>query len=312
MSVTEQNYATSTNDEIGLAELFDIIWRGKWLVLAFSVIFAAGSVYYALQLPNIYRAETILSPLGKDGGIQLPGQLSGLASLAGVNLGGLSKGDNTNLALEVMVSREFLSRFIEKHQLLVPLIAAEGWDPDTDSLILDPEKYNLDTQQWVRKPSAYQQVVPTAWEAVKVFKERFTLTRDKASGMVKLTLEHVSPTLAAEWLNKLVHDINEEMRQREMAEAQRSIDYLTEQVRNTVLTDLRTTLFSLIEEQTQTLMLANVRDEYMFRTVDPAVMPEERFKPRRSIIAILGTFGGAFLALLILFVREFSFKGKTR
>ena len=312
MSVTEQNYATSTNDEIGLAELFDIIWRGKWLVLAFSVIFAAGSVYYALQLPNIYRAETVLSPLGKDGGIQLPGQLSGLASLAGVNLGGLSKGDNTNLALEVMVSREFLSRFIEKHQLLVPLIAAEGWDPDTDSLILDPEKYNSDTKQWVRKPSAYQQVVPTAWEAVKVFKERFTLTRDKASGMVKLTLEHVSPTLAADWLNKLVHDINEEMRQREMAEAQRSIDYLTEQVRNTALTDLRTTLFSLIEEQTQTLMLANVRDEYMFRTVDPAVMPEERFKPRRSIIVILGTFGGAFLALLILFVREFSFKGKAR
>lgn len=310
MSVTEQNYATGTNDEIGLAELLDIIRRGKWLVIVFSMIFATGSVYYALQLPNIYRAETVLSPLGKDGGIQLPGQLSGLASLAGVNLGGLSKGDNTNLALEIMVSRDFLSRFIEKHQLLVPLIAAKDWDPVTGQLLIDPELYDTDKQQWVRKPSGYQQVVPTAWEAVNFFKDHFTLTRDKISGMVKLTFEHVSPTLAADWLNKLVHEINEEMRQRELAEAQRSINYLTEQVRNTALADLRTTLFSLIEEQTQTLMLANVREEYMFRTIDPAVMPEERFKPRRSIIVLLATFGGAFLALMILFIREFSFKDK--
>ncbi len=310
MSVTEQNYATSTNDEIGLAELFDIIWRGKWLVLAFSVIFAAGSVYYALQLPNIYRAETILSPLGKDGGIQLPGQLSGLASLAGVNLGGLSRGDNTNLALEIMVSRDFLSRFIEKHQVLVPLLAAESWEPDTQDIKIDPKLYDVDSKRWIRKPRANQQIVPTYWEAVKSFKKVFNVNRDKVSGMVKVTFDHVSPVFAADLLNKLVHDINEEMRQRELSEAQRSISYLTEQVNNTSLADLRTTLFELIEEQTKTLMLANVREEYMFRTVDPAVAPEEKHSPKRALIVVLATFAGGFLALLILFIREFSFKDK--
>lgn len=309
MSVSEQNYPT-TNDEIGLAELFDIVWRGKWLVIVLSAFFAVGSVFYSLQLPNIYRAETVLSPLGKDGGIQLPGQLSGLASLAGVSLGGLSKGDNTNLALEIMVSRDFLSRFIEKHQLLVPLLAAEGWNPDSGELIIDPELYDVTSQQWVRKPKPQQQVVPTYWEAVKAFKDIYRVNRDKTSGMVKVTFDHVSPVLAADWLNKLVHDINEEMRQRELGEAQRSIDYLTEQVNTTALADLRSTLFELIEEQTKTLMLANVREEYMFRTVDPAVVPEEKHSPKRALIVVLATFAGGFLALLILFIREFSFKDK--
>lgn len=308
MTTDSQNYRTSEGGEIGLAELFTIIWRGKWLIIAFSAIFAAGSVFYALSLPNLYRAETILSPLGKDGGMQLPGQLSGLASLAGVNLGGLSRGDNTNLALEIMNSRDFLARFIEKHNVLVPLIAAKGWDAGSNTVIIDAEMYDETSQQWIRLPSSTRQTIPTAWEAVKAFKKSFQVSRDKASGMVNVSFVHVSPYLATKWLNSLVHDINEEMRQREQSEAQRSIDYLTEQVKNTTLTDLRTTLFALIEEQTKTLMLANVREEYMFRTVDPAVVPEERFAPRRSIIVLVSTFAGGFLALLILFIREFSFK----
>lgn len=310
MSEIQDVSFSSENDEIGLAELFDIIWRGKWLLILISAVFAVGSVIYSLQLPNIYRAETVLSPLGKDGGMQLPGQLSGLASLAGVNLGGLSRGDNTNLAMEIMVSRDFLARFIDKHQLLVPLIAAKGWEPSSNTLTIDPKVYDVASKQWIRKPSANQQTVPTSWEAVKVFKKIYNINRDKLSGMVKVNVDHVSPVLAAEWLNKLVHDINEEMRHREQSEAQRSIEYLTEQVNTTTLNDLRSTLFALIEEQTKTLMLANVREEYMFRTVDPAIVPEEKYGPRRAIIVILSTFLGGVLGLVILFVREFSFKGK--
>jgi uncharacterized protein involved in exopolysaccharide biosynthesis len=310
MSGIQDDAYPSVHDEIGLAELFDIIWRGKWFLIAVSAVFAVGSVIYSLQLPNIYRAETVLSPLGKDGGMQLPGQLSGLASLAGVSLGGLSGGDNTNLAMEIMVSRDFLARFIDKHQLLVPLIAAKDWEPSSNTLHIDPEIYDTASKQWVREPKANQQIIPTSWEAVNEFKEIYNINHDKVSGMVEVNIDHVSPILAAEWLNKLVHDINEEMRHREKIEAQRSIEYLTEQVNNTALNDLRTTLFALIEEQTKTLMLANVREEYMFRTVDPAVVPEEKHGPSRAIIVIISTFGSGIFALFILFVREFSFKGK--
>ncbi|MEP7947325.1 Wzz/FepE/Etk N-terminal domain-containing protein, partial [Vibrio parahaemolyticus] len=44
-------------DEIDLRELFKALWKGKWIIIATTFIFAIGSVLYALSLPNIYKAD---------------------------------------------------------------------------------------------------------------------------------------------------------------------------------------------------------------------------------------------------------------
>ena len=56
---TVQNQQLS-NDEIDLVQIAKIIWRGKWIVCIFTIIFAIGSVYYAKSLPNIYRSEALV------------------------------------------------------------------------------------------------------------------------------------------------------------------------------------------------------------------------------------------------------------
>jgi hypothetical protein len=67
-------------------------------------------------------------------------------------------------------------------------------------------------------------------------------------------------------------------------------------------------LFSLIEEQTKTVMLGNVRDEYVFKTIDPAVVSELKEKPKRAIIVVVATFVvgmfSIFIVLLISFIRK--------
>ncbi|MEP8095299.1 Wzz/FepE/Etk N-terminal domain-containing protein, partial [Vibrio parahaemolyticus] len=50
-------------DEIDLRELFKALWKGKWIIIATTFIFAIGSVLYALSLPNIYKADALLSKL---------------------------------------------------------------------------------------------------------------------------------------------------------------------------------------------------------------------------------------------------------
>jgi len=59
------------DDEIDLLELWNVIWRGKWLIIAITAVFAVGSVIYALSLPDIYRTELLLAPVEKetDGGL---------------------------------------------------------------------------------------------------------------------------------------------------------------------------------------------------------------------------------------------------
>ena len=296
------------DDEIDLRELFAAIWQGKWIIAAVTSLFTVAAVFYALSLPNIYKSEALLAPVSKDAGLKIPGQLGGLAALAGVNLGGLGGGDKTGLAMEIIKSREFLGRFIEKHDLFIPVMAAEGWSRSNNSLVIDDDIYDVNTKQWVREVKPPFQPKPSLLEVHEDLLELFAIAQDKTSGMVKLSVEHYSPYLAKTWADELIKAINDEMRQRELSEAQRSIAYLNSQIEQTSIADVRTMLYSLIEEQTKTVMLANVRDEYVFKTVDPAVVAEKKAKPARVLIVILAFMLGSLLSMMFVLVRYFSGK----
>jgi len=303
MSVQENAIPSRVaDDEIDLRELFAIIWRGKWIIIATTLVFAVASVFYTLSLPNVYKSEVLLSPVIDDGSLKIPGQLGGLAALAGVNLGGAGGGDKTALALEILKSREFIGRFIEQNDLYVPIMAAKGWNRAENQLLIDQETFDTTSQQWLREVKLPFEAKPSAQETFDKFKKLFAVTQDKSSGMVKLSIEHYSPILAKQWVDKLVIAINEEMRQRELAEAERSIAYLNNQIAQTTIADIRTMLFSLIEEQTKTVMLANVRDEYVFKTVDPAIIPELKAKPKRALIVIVAVILAGMLSVFAVLI----------
>ena len=300
----QQNVA---NDEIDLRELFKAIWQGKWIIIAATAVFAVASAYYALSLPNIYKSETILAPVTEDASLKIPGQLGGLAALAGVSLGG-GGADKTALALEVLKSRDFLGRFIEKHDLFIPVLAAEGWNSTDNSLVIDDEIYDVNTKQWVRDVKPPFAAKPSLFEAHKKFMQLLDVYQDATTGMISLSVKHYSPFLAQQWVTLLVRDINGEMRGRELTEAQNSINYLTEQIEKTNISDVRTMLFSLIEEQTKTLMLANVRQEYVFNTIDGAIVPEEKDSPKRFLIILLFTVVGGFFATVFVILSNAFFR----
>lgn len=300
--------AVMQDDEIDLRELFSAIWRGKWVVITSTVVFAVLSVAIALYLPNIYKSEVLLAPAEEQqqGGLAgLAGQFGGLASLAGINIGG-GGSDKTTLALQVLQSREFIKTFIEKHDVLVPLMAAKGWNRDSNTLIWDTDVYDPDTQNWVRKVKAPFKPKPSAQEAYKQFiKEILSTSQDKETGMVTVSISFYSPEIAHQWATWLVEDLNEVMRQRDMDEAKKSIKYLDEQISKTNLTDLRAMLYQLVEQQTKTLMFAEVREEYVFKTVDPAIAPETAAKPRRILLCVMGTLVGGMLGVMLILVFYF-------
>lgn len=307
MSIKRNSTHSTVDDEIDLRELFAALWQGKWIIIATTFMFAIAAVFYALSLSNIYKSEALLAPVTEDSGMRIPGQLGGLAALAGVNLGN-GGSDKTTLAIEVLKSRDFIGRFIEEHDLFIPVMAATGWDRVQDSLIINEDIYNVDAASWVRKTKAPFTAKPSSQETYAEFMKLFSVSQDTSNGMVRFSVEHYSPYLAKQWVDKLVTAINEEMRQRELSEAQRSINYLNEQIAQTNLADARTMLFSLIEEQTKTLMLANVRSEYVFKTVDPAVVAERKSKPMRALIVVLAVIIGGMLSVLLVLVRYFNRK----
>lgn len=295
---------TRSDDEIDLRELFSAIWKGKWLIIVISCISAVIAVIYALSLPNIYKSEALLAPAAEQKSAGLSGQLGGLAALAGVSLGSGAGVDKTALAIEVIKSRDFLGRFIEQRIQLQDLMAVKSWDLSTNTLYYETELYDPQQQKWLRDVKPPRQAKPSAQEAYKKLLELLTVNQDPTTGMVKLSIEHISPYIAQSWVQMLIADLNLEMKKRDIDEAEKSIAYLQQQITQTTIADLRTALYSLIEEQTKTLMLANVRDEYVFKIIDTPLVPEEKMGPARAMLVILITFLGGFVGIVAAILRQ--------
>ncbi|PWW37678.1 LPS O-antigen subunit length determinant protein (WzzB/FepE family) [Idiomarina loihiensis] len=308
-----QRHSDYQDDEIDLRELFGIIWQGKWWIIAITFVFAVGSVIYSLSLPNIYKSEATLAPTeeASGGGLsQMAGQLGGLASLAGVNLGG-GNTDKTTIALEILKSRAFIKGFVEKYDILPELMAVEEWNRGS-GVVFNNELYNPDTKEWVREVEPPKQPEPSSWEYVKVFRESvLEVSKDDTTGLVTIAVNHQSPEVAEQWVVWLIEEINNHMRERDIQEAQRSLEYLDKELQSTSLSDMQQVFYQLIEKQTQTIMLANVRPEYIFQTLDPAVVPEQKAKPSRALICIIGTFLGGFLSVGFVLVRNI-FRKETK
>ncbi|AVF76119.1 LPS O-antigen length regulator [Vibrio alginolyticus] len=298
------------DDEIDLRELFGALWKGKWTIIVTTFIFAIGSLLYALSLPNIYKADALLAPAesSNSGGLsKMAGQLGGLAALAGVNLGA-SESSQTDLAVQVMKSRQFVEAFINKHELLVPLMAAKGWDLANNKLILDQDLYDPSTGEWLREPNGLRGAIPTAQEVYEVFnRDVLSVGQDKENGLYTISIKNYSPYLAQQWVNWLIEDINKVMRERTIAETSQNLDYLNTQLQKTAVADMQNTFYKLIEEQTKSLMLAEVQEEFIFKVVDPAVVPELKDGPKRALICVLGTLLGGMLGVAFVLVR-FAFR----
>lgn len=300
---------TDYDDLIDLKVVFDIVWRAKFVIIVITSLFAVVSIAVALILPNQYKAtvtvvpteSTSLSSLGR-----LASQFGGLASLAGINVGSDAGIDKSVMAMELVESWDFLHNFITDNSLEVEVFAAKGWNRATDQLVIDVDLYDVSTGKWVRDIDLDEGETahPSSWELYEELRDRITVNQDPSTGLVTISVEYYSPVIAKEWVDMLVQAINSHLRVRDRDEASKSIEYLKQQIDQTSLAEMRNVFYQLVEEQTKNLMLTEVSDEYVFSTLSPARVPEEKSWPNRALICIGGTVLGFILAILIVLLRN--------
>lgn len=95
--------------ELKFDALFKLMWRFRKLYLINLGIAFVVAVIYALSLPRYYETKVLLAPEYSNGGSSL-GNLGGLASLAGINLGNMGGEDALvpTLYPDLIASTDFL------------------------------------------------------------------------------------------------------------------------------------------------------------------------------------------------------------
>lgn len=297
--------ASQYDDEIDLKELFWVLWAGKVFIVAITVIFAICSVLVALSLPNQYKATAVLAPAQEDGGglSSALGQLGGLASLAGVSIGEGGSSES-QIAQEIMKSWSFVESFIVDNNLQVEVYAAKGWSKSSGELKIDDDVYDIDAQAWVLEDDDTDEFrPPTSWELFERFDEMLSVSQDKTSGLVSVSLEFYSPVIAKEWLDLYITAINEHMQARQVAKVSSNISYLEAQIEKTSITEMREVFYTIIEEQIKNKMVAEASPDYAFVTISPSMLPEEKSKPSRALICAVGTILGGLIGCFIVLIR---------
>lgn len=222
---TERNISRQ-EDEISLKELilklkawWEYLWTKKWIVIAAGIIGGLSGLGYAYTKKPIYTATTtfVLETGEKGGGL---GNLAGLASMAGLDLGsggGIFQGDNI---LELYKSRTMLEKTLMSpvdNNSQQPLIERyleisgmrENWkeEPKLQGLqfrvgeILTQTK---DAQQRRLKDSVVSNIVDDLNKtALKVGKP------DKKLSIIKVDVKSKDEIFAKRFNEELVDNVNE-------------------------------------------------------------------------------------------------------
>ena len=237
----------------------------------------AIALFFAFTMTPVYRATVVVTPvydkgLGNDASM---GGLGALASVAGFDIG--MNGQNLERSA-VLQSRHLVEEFVK-----------------------DPKVFS---QLMARAQATGEKDAGSVWKTVDRFRRTVVdIQPDKLKGTTTVTIDWTDPKVAASWANDFVALANKLMRDRAIEESTRNVEFLNKQLDKTSSVDIQKVMYSLIQQETKTLMLASGRVEYAFRIVDPAVVPEVRVRPWRSLMALTGLVVGLLLGCFVVYIR---------
>jgi uncharacterized protein involved in exopolysaccharide biosynthesis len=271
--------------------------RRRWWLIAIVCLLCTGALtFLAFWMTPVYRGATILGPahsdkngLGSGLGSAL-GSVQGFAALAGIGMPGDDSA--TDEALAVLSSQELTQRFISDNNLM-PELFAGLWDSRTGKW-----------KQGIKK-------IPTLARGYKVFKSIRKIERDNKTGLITLNIDWRDRVKAADWTNRLVKLLNDEMRNRAIIDAEASLGYLQKEYGTTADVSTREAISKLIESQVKQQMFAHVTQEYALRVIDKALISDADapVKPNKILFTALGLFLGTLCGIalaLLLYKRELS------
>jgi len=264
-------------DIVGAVGQLKAYWIGGAL-LGLAVALAVGFL-----MRPVYRASAVLMPVASQelGSGAVAGLLSRLGGGAGLGLGDNSQRDE---ALAVLKSRQFAEQLIADEKLL-PVFFPDKWDAASGTWSeMDPKR------------------IPSAWDAWIYFDRNVrTVLEDQDRGLVTIRVEWSDPVEAARWANLMVARANEDLRARKLRQLESSLEFLQSELRNAQLVELRAAISQVMESQINERMLANVRPEYAFRIIDPAVAADvdQPERPKKLLLAAVGLTAGAMFGLVV-------------
>lgn len=262
------------NTENVFFTMVETVIKNKKTAIFVTVAFMVLSWVVAFTLPEKFKGYVEFR-IVKLAGTSPPKGIASSLNLPGLSLG---QGEDVSENLAILASRNLTSLFIEKYKLL-PILFDEKWNKETNSWHLD----NIDEE-------------PTVWQATKFFDTKVrAVDFDKETNLIKMTMLWTDPKTAAFWANEYLKFADEYIANLARIEVRDKINFIKLQLNQSLDNDVKQSLIRLLQEELKKNVLLATTKAYVFKVLDPAVVPELKSEPLKGLIIL----GGSILSILI-------------
>ncbi|MGO9139584.1 MAG: Wzz/FepE/Etk N-terminal domain-containing protein [Syntrophales bacterium] len=302
-----QHQECSEEDEINLLDYWRVIRKRQKLIIRMVVAAVLVTVVISWLMTNIYQAKAVITPIAsKESGAGVS-TLSALAlqfgALPGIVLpGGSSAAEIVNL-LKSNVLRE---KVIERYQLL-PVLFYKEWDTEKKDwkrgISLNPLVY-----VGVKKGTG----VPDVWDGLRMLDSIVKVNQNIKENIIILTVDYYDPAMAAKMVEYLLTALTDHMSSEARRVATINQKYLEEQLVKTADPLIKQKIYNLIAQQLETSMMAEVKENFAFKVIDPPMVPDKKISPKRIQMALLSFVAFIFIGVFLAFFMEYLEKAKNK
>ena len=231
------------------------VLRESWLIIAVAIVTGlSGAVLFLHLVQPRYSAYLELVPVERSG-TSISRNLSGLASLAGINLAS-EPTSQFKLALETMKGRDVASVIARDQNMMRRMF---------------PKEWNRDTHQW-REPvdplgdikTALKHLIaipvhpwsrPGPAEAQQFVDKHLVANEDKQHGTATAVMSTEDPALARDLLGLVYSATDDHLRNRMDLRTTRYVAYIARKMNEVTLNEHRQALAQALSDQERTLMM---------------------------------------------------------
>ncbi len=308
-------------DEINLLDYWRVIWKRRKLIAYIVAATVVLTVVYSLTIKNIYQAEAVIAPItAKEGGggggmaAMLAQQLGG--GLPGLMMPGAS---STSEIVNLLKSNVLREKVIVQHKLL-PVLFEEDWDVKNQrwkaeggggfSIDLNPLSWAMKLLALARPappPSIAkkQPGIPDIWDGIRELDEMMTVKHNLKENSITVTGQFKDPEMAAKLVEYFLTTLTDHMSAEARRVALTNQKYLESQLGGATDPFIKQKIFNLIAQQVETSMMAEVKENFAFKVLDPPKAPDRKFKPKRAQMVILSFVVALFIGIFAAFVLEY-------
>ena len=283
------------DDRIDMKELFGLLWEGRKLIVTVTTVIFLCSFFYGRSLVDYYESSATLSVIEAVSG---SGNLAGISGLSGFTI--QQVGVKGPRFLNTIRSRVFLDRLISKDENVLPaLMAAESYDVESKKLVFNSDIYDAANKKWLIPKPHYLEAYPAYMGLL--YNDYHDVRR-----IIDLSVEHVSPIFAKEFLDYIILEGDQVLREFDMQVSNDSLEYLNNEIVSTNLLNIKSSINQMILSQLQTKMTTQIGYNYVVKPIDPPFLPLTPNRPSRSFINLVGLLGGLVAGILLVLMRRFS------